>query len=58
MMCRARYLLFSINYTMNFLTRGYYILKRGVENMIDYCDEFRMCESGEEKENEPMEAKA
>lgn len=43
---------------MNFLTRGYYILKRGVENMIDYCDEFRMCESGEEKENEPMEAKA
>eukprot|EP00828_Plagiopyla_frontata_P019535 TRINITY_DN2497_c0_g1_i14.p1 TRINITY_DN2497_c0_g1~~TRINITY_DN2497_c0_g1_i14.p1 ORF type:complete len:587 (-),score=96.23 TRINITY_DN2497_c0_g1_i14:447-2207(-) len=58
MMCRVRYLLFCINYGMNYLTRGYYILKKGVDNLIDYCDELRLCEQGEERENEPMEAKA
>ena len=29
---------------MNYLTRGYYILKKGVENLIDYADELRLCE--------------
>ena len=44
MICRIRYLLFSINYSMNYLTRGYYILKKCVDNLIDYCDELRLCE--------------
>ena len=43
---------------MNYLTRAFYILKKGVDNLIDYADELRQCEQGEEKENEQMEAKA
>lgn len=57
LMTRIRHLLSQINFSMNFYTRSYYILKYAINNLMLYSFENRMVETGEEPENPQVELK-
>lgn len=54
---RVRHLLSQINFSMNFYTRCYYILKYALNNLMLYSYEMRSVETGEEPENPQVEVK-
>ena len=51
MMARVRYLIFQINYSMNFNSRAFFVIKYAISNMYDYVYEKRKVENGNEPEN-------
>ena len=57
LMVRIRHLLSQINFSMNFYTRSFFILKHALNNLMLYSYENRCVESGEEPENPQVEVK-
>ena len=57
LMIRVRLLLSQINFSMNFYTRSYYILKHALSNLMLYSYENHLVETGEEPENPQVEVR-
>lgn len=57
LMMRVRHLLSQINFSMNFYTRSYYIMKYALNNLILYSYDNSLIETGEEPENPQVEVK-
>jgi len=54
---RIRHLLSQINFSMNFYTRSFFILKQSLNNLMLYSFDNRCVETGEEPENPQIEVK-